>query len=98
SKKIAAAEFVISRTGYSTVMDLIYLKKKSILIPTPGQTEQEYLAIHLMKNKIAWCSQQSKFSLSAALNKANAFSYQFPLTMETGLKETVNHFLSNLKR
>ena len=35
---------VISRAGYSTIMDLWYLKKNAILIPTPGQTEQEYLA------------------------------------------------------
>ena len=38
------AEFIISRSGYSTVMDIASLQKKSILIPTPGQTEQEYLA------------------------------------------------------
>jgi predicted glycosyltransferase len=30
-------------------MDLVSLDKKAILIPTPGQTEQEYLAEH-MKN------------------------------------------------
>ena len=35
---------IISRAGYSTIMDLWCLKKDAILIPTPGQTEQEYLA------------------------------------------------------
>jgi len=34
---------VISRTGYSTIMDLAVLQKPAILIPTPGQKEQEYL-------------------------------------------------------
>ena len=43
------AEYVISRSGYSTIMDIIALGKKSILIPTPGQTEQEYLANYLFK-------------------------------------------------
>ena len=38
------AQVVISRSGYSTVMDIVKLGKKSILVPTPGQTEQEYLA------------------------------------------------------
>jgi len=39
------AKFIISRSGYSTVMDLIELGKEKVLfIPTPGQTEQEYLA------------------------------------------------------
>ncbi len=44
-KLILGAETVICRSGYSTLMDLHLLnKKKIILIPTPGQTEQEYLA------------------------------------------------------
>lgn len=34
---------LISRSGYSTLMDLFELKRKAILIPTPGQTEQLYL-------------------------------------------------------
>ena len=35
----------ITRSGYSTIMDLASLgHKKNILVPTPGQTEQEYLA------------------------------------------------------
>lgn len=41
---IANAKYVISRSGYSTIMDLIHIGKSAILIPTPGQTEQEYLA------------------------------------------------------
>jgi hypothetical protein len=42
--EIASAETIVSRNGYSTLMDLKFLNKKSILIPTPGQLEQEYLA------------------------------------------------------
>lgn len=42
--EIASAEMIISRNGYSTLMDLHFLNKKSVLIPTPGQLEQEYLA------------------------------------------------------
>jgi len=42
---IVNADTVICRSGYSTLMDLHLLhKNKLILIPTPGQTEQEYLA------------------------------------------------------
>jgi UDP:flavonoid glycosyltransferase YjiC (YdhE family) len=40
---IASAETIISRNGYSTLMDLQFLQKKAVLIPTPGQLEQEYL-------------------------------------------------------
>jgi hypothetical protein len=42
--EIASAETIVSRNGYSTLMDLEFLNKKEILIPTPGQLEQEYLA------------------------------------------------------
>lgn len=38
------ADEIISRSGYSTIMDLSYLGKKGTFIPTKGQTEQEYLA------------------------------------------------------
>lgn len=38
------SETIISRTGYSTLMDLKILDKKGILFPTKGQKEQEYLA------------------------------------------------------
>jgi UDP:flavonoid glycosyltransferase YjiC (YdhE family) len=40
---IRGAKFIISRSGYSTVMDLKVLNKKSLLTATPGQAEQEYL-------------------------------------------------------
>lgn len=39
-----SSDIIISRTGYSTIMDLIEIDKKAILIPTPHQSEQEYLA------------------------------------------------------
>lgn len=45
SELIQASHHIICRSGYSTLMDLYVMKKKSIiLIPTPSQYEQEYLA------------------------------------------------------
>jgi hypothetical protein len=37
------SELIICRCGYSSVMDLLALNKSAVLVPTPGQTEQEYL-------------------------------------------------------
>ena len=37
---------IICRSGYSSIMDIYFLRKKVLFIPTPGQTEQEYLAKH----------------------------------------------------
>jgi uncharacterized pyridoxamine 5'-phosphate oxidase family protein len=49
SSYIATSKAIITRAGYSTLMDLIVLKRKALLIPTPGQTEQEYLSMHFEK-------------------------------------------------
>ena len=75
-KEIERAEFIISRSGYSTVMDLVALNKKSILIPTPGQTEQEYLGKYLQQKGFAIAIKQDEFSLSKALEIARSYSYQ----------------------
>jgi len=40
---ITGSSMVISRSGYTTLMELISLHKGAVIIPTPGQTEQEYL-------------------------------------------------------
>lgn len=92
------ASLVIARCGYSTVMDLVALKKRSILIPTPGQTEQEYLAAHLMKNNIAFCVAQKKFSLRKVLSLAAAFRYRpFAAEEENLLSERVAAFAASLQ-
>ena len=44
AKAIASAEYIICRSGYSTIMDLLVHGKKALFVPTPGQPEQEYLA------------------------------------------------------
>lgn len=41
---VVNANQIYCRSGYSTIMDLFYLNKKAVFIPTPGQWEQEYLA------------------------------------------------------
>lgn len=60
-----SSKVVVSRSGYTTIMDLAKLEKKAFFIPTPGQFEQEYLAERLDKmNLIPYCSQDD-FSLDA---------------------------------
>jgi uncharacterized protein (TIGR00661 family) len=44
---IAGSESIVTRSGYTSVMELISLNCNALLIPTPGQTEQEYLAKYL---------------------------------------------------
>ncbi len=95
-KVLNESEYIISRSGYTTLMDICKLKKKSILIPTPGQTEQEYLALHLQKQ--GWClaASQENFSLKKSWQKAQSLKYRFPdLKMET-FKEILTDFINQL--
>jgi len=43
-RQVMAAEQLVCRSGYSSLMDLHYWQKNALLVPTPGQTEQAYLA------------------------------------------------------
>ncbi len=67
NRAILNANTVIARSGYSTIMDLAYLEKKAILIPTAGQTEQEYLADRLRKQNKIVVAHQGKLNLKGAL-------------------------------
>jgi predicted glycosyltransferase len=60
---INSSEMIVARSGYSTIMDLAKLNKKAFFIPTPGQSEQEYLAKNLKQKKIAPFCQQEQFDL-----------------------------------
>jgi len=66
---IAQAELIICRPGYSTVMDLAKLEKKAIFIPTPGQTEQEYLAQNFKDSGTCYAQKQSEFDFEIALKE-----------------------------
>ena len=61
------SELLIARSGYSTIMDLTALQIPAILIPTPGQTEQEYLADKLLKENIFYTVVQDAFDLEKDL-------------------------------
>jgi hypothetical protein len=70
------AEIVICRSGYSTLMDLVALRKKGIIIPTPGQTEQEYLGEYLNKEQIFYMVKQGGFELVKAIKESNRFPFK----------------------
>ena len=61
-KVINSSKVVVSRSGYSSIMDLAVLQKKAFLIPTENQHEQEYLARFLEENKLASFSTMANFS------------------------------------
>lgn len=90
------AELVISRSGYTTVMDLLKLGKKSILVPTPGQAEQEYVATHLHKEQLAYTVSQAQFNLKKALASANEFPYQVNLWPMEDYKKAIKEMIEQI--
>ncbi|MBI4930512.1 MAG: glycosyltransferase [Bacteroidetes bacterium] len=73
-KEILSSEIILCRPGYSSVMDLAVLGKKAIFVPTPGQTEQEYLAKYFSEKKIAYSISQKEFDVQIALKESENYS------------------------
>jgi predicted glycosyltransferase len=85
---IAGASMVVCRSGYSTLMDLVALNKKGILIPTPGQTEQEYLGKHLHKEGVFYSVPQKRLDLRQALIDCQLFPFR-PVEISEAHKQYV---------
>ncbi|HMJ67477.1 MAG TPA: glycosyltransferase [Cyclobacteriaceae bacterium] len=91
---IESAEVVISRSGYSTIMDLAALHKKAIFIPTPGQTEQLYLAQEMQRKKIAPMVLQKKLSLQTAMEQLKDYTgFREDYFSNNHLQTTLREFL-----
>lgn len=94
---LAQSDIVIARSGYTTIMDLAKLNKKAILIPTPGQTEQEYLANYLMEKKYFYTVSQKNFLLKEVLEQAAHFDFlSMPLQQEK-YSDVISEFVASLK-
>ena len=65
------SEMVLCRSGYTTIMDLAKLDKKAFFIPTPGQYEQEYLAVKLKKDGLVPYAKQEDFRIENLLEMEN---------------------------
>ncbi len=68
---ITGSEHIISRSGYTTVMELISLNCTALLIPTPGQTEQEYLAEYLSAKGWFTALKQKNITTGITITKGN---------------------------
>ncbi len=93
---LSVSKMLISRAGYSTIMDLVTLRKPAILIPTPGQTEQEYLARHLAKSKVFLFVQQNNFSIEKHLNALSPSEFPFESDNKK-LEAILDEFLKKLR-
>ncbi len=72
---LTQSKVILSRGGYSSLMDFAALGiKKIILVPTPGQTEQEYLASCLEKQEVVIVMNQNAINLKGALKRLDTIS------------------------
>jgi uncharacterized protein (TIGR00661 family) len=67
------SKLILSRSGYTTIMDLAKLEKNAFFIPTPGQFEQKYLAKKLSEEEIAPNANQDDFKIEM-LSKTENYS------------------------
>jgi predicted glycosyltransferase len=73
--QLQQADYIIGRGGYTSLMELLSIDKKLIVVPTPGQTEQEYLSGLLMKTKRLLRITQDQFSLNESYLMAQQFTF-----------------------
>lgn len=96
NKVLLQSKQIIARSGYSTIMDLVKLQRHAILIPTPGQTEQEYLAKYLADRKLFYTVSQEDFNLTEILKIVESFSLsEFPFA-KNELDNIVADFVASL--
>lgn len=90
---IMSSEIVVSRPGYSTLMDLVVFGKKAIFVPTPGQTEQEYLAKTLQQQGSYFFQEQDKLNIETAILESSKYQ---PISMKNNfgvLQERISQLL-----
>ncbi len=80
---------VISRSGYSSIMDLNAIGSKAFFVPTPGQFEQEYLAKRLKELSIANYVTQEDFSLEKIKNSGSYSGFTHKKTSKTNLVKSL---------
>jgi UDP-N-acetylglucosamine transferase subunit ALG13 len=98
NKLMNISEFIIARSGYSTIMDLFTLKRNAILVPTPGQTEQEYLARYMDEKKWMLSVPQKNFNLENVLNLYRKRKLKLPEIPESNLYQLVKDFLMEISQ
>lgn len=72
---INSSKWVISRCGYSSVMDYARVRAKAILVPTPGQGEQEYLGNYLSQMHYFLVIHENGFDIKNSLHDAEKFDF-----------------------
>jgi UDP-N-acetylglucosamine transferase subunit ALG13 len=91
-KVIHASHLLVSRAGYSSIMDYLVTGSRALLIPTPGQTEQQYLATYHLEGGNFYTVQQNKLDLINNHSLAETYQPLFanqPQLLELAVKHLI---------
>lgn len=85
------AKLVISRSGYSTILDLAVIGTKALMTPTPGQIEQEYLSRYHNKKGTFYSVNQNKIDLARDVKTAEKTE---GVTRKCDVEKTVENIIN----
>ena len=85
------AKLVISRSGYSTILDLAVIGTKALMTPTPGQIEQEYLGKYHNMKKTFYSVNQEKIDLKKDIEIAKKTT---GITRKCDVKKSVENIIN----
>jgi len=92
------AKHIICRSGYSSLMDLVALQRTAFIVPTPGQTEQEYLAQRMKDQRRFISCPQTLFNLNKAIQQLANFKAIHFKYMDDGLLDKAITHLEEFKK
>lgn len=97
---IEESDSIITRSGYTTIMELVSLNCTALIIPTPGQTEQEYLAKYLSEKGWFYTVSQGEIKDRISLRARqgtwqNEINTQSCILLDLALKEMLKEHHKN---
>lgn len=95
---IQQSDYIICRSGYTSIMDLVLLQQKALLVATPAQTEQEYLAAYLQQQHIFPCMEQQNFNLFKAVELCSSFRFTQPAFNGSLYKKLIQEWVMQINQ
>ncbi|MFZ2900266.1 MAG: glycosyltransferase [Saprospiraceae bacterium] len=97
NQAVLESEVIVSRSGYSTIMDLAVMGKKALLVATPGQPEQEYLAWYGHEKGWYYTQLQNQLDLAKGIEGARSCQgIRLEDTHETKLENFLSDWVASL--
>lgn len=96
SELIMQSKTIVARAGYSSIMDLKAFGRSAWLVPTPGQTEQEYLASYLSRKNWFKTVRQQQFQLSEILSSPLLEGTEFSFDKQGINFDVIDNWLASL--